>query len=207
MLGGGSSTGSPPSPRPRHARRKVTGTNACARALQGAGAVVLGKLATHEIGIGTTGLNPAKGTPLNPWDPGCHTGGSSSGTAAAVGAGLMPLALGSDGGGSIRIPAALCGCVGLKPTHDRLDHAGGPDVDNSVAVVGPIAATVADCALGYAVMADAAAPAADDELSVPPAFDSPPVALPAQLPAPGPKPLAGTRIGVYWKARWGMGGL
>lgn len=182
-------------------------------ALLSAGALLLGKLATHEIGLGTTGLNTVLGTPRNPHDPGRHTGGSSSGSAAAVAAGLCPLALGSDGGGSVRIPAALCGCVGLKPTHDRLDHSQGPEVDCTVAVLGPLAASVADCQLAYAVMAGARGPGS---CAGPHGFDPgpthPPVRLSAGLPRAGQDlsgALAGKQAGIYWKASlrgWRRGG-
>src|SRR5262245_36797540 len=86
-----------------------------------AGAIVLGKLNMHEFAYGPEGLNPHYGTPWNPWDATTHRicGGSSSGSGAAVAAGLCPGALGSDTGGSIRIPASLCGISGLKPTYGR----------------------------------------------------------------------------------------
>jgi Asp-tRNA(Asn)/Glu-tRNA(Gln) amidotransferase A subunit family amidase len=92
--------------------------------LRAAGALLIGKANMHEIGMGVTGLNPIYGTPRNPYATHCHTGGSSSGSAAAVAAGLCPLALAADGGGSIRIPAALCGVVGLKPTYGRVSEHG-----------------------------------------------------------------------------------
>jgi Asp-tRNA(Asn)/Glu-tRNA(Gln) amidotransferase A subunit family amidase len=121
--------------------------------LRAQGALLFGKANMHEIGIGTTGLNVHFGTPRNPYDPSRHTGGSSSGSAAAVGAGLCPLAVGADGGGSIRIPAALCGVYGLKATFGRISEHGAAPLCWSVAHVGPIAANAADLALGYAVMA------------------------------------------------------
>jgi Asp-tRNA(Asn)/Glu-tRNA(Gln) amidotransferase A subunit family amidase len=123
--------------------------------LRAAGALLLGKTNMHEIGIGVTGLNPnpAHGCARNPHDPGRHTGGSSSGSAAAVAAGLCPLAVGADGGGSIRIPAALCGVVGLKPTFGRVSERGAFPLTWSLGHLGPIAASVADAAIGYAVMA------------------------------------------------------
>jgi Asp-tRNA(Asn)/Glu-tRNA(Gln) amidotransferase A subunit family amidase len=121
--------------------------------LRAAGALLIGKTNMHEIGIGVTGLNPIHGTPRNPYAPDRHTGGSSSGSAAAVAAGLCPLAIGADGGGSIRIPAALCGLVGLKPTYGRVSERGAVPLCWSVAHIGPIGATVADTALGYAVVA------------------------------------------------------
>jgi Asp-tRNA(Asn)/Glu-tRNA(Gln) amidotransferase A subunit family amidase len=114
---------------------------------------LIGKANMHEIGIGVTGQNPHHGTTRNPYDPAHYTGGSSSGSATAVAAGLCPLAIGADGGGSIRIPAALCGMVGLKATFGRISEFGAAPLCWSVAHLGPIAASVADLALGYAVMA------------------------------------------------------
>ncbi len=121
--------------------------------MRSAGALLIGKTNMHEIGIGVTGQNPHHGTPRNPYNPNHYTGGSSSGAATAVAAGLCPVAIGADGGGSIRIPAALCGAVGLKPTFGRISEFGAAPLDWSVAHLGPIGATVADVALAYAVMA------------------------------------------------------
>ena len=121
--------------------------------LRAAGALLIGKANMHEIGIGVTGLNPHHGAARNPYDPAHATGGSSSGPAAAVAAGLCPLAVGADGGGSIRLPASLCGIVGLKATYGRVSEHGAAPLCWSVAHVGPMAATVRDCALGYAAMA------------------------------------------------------
>ncbi len=121
--------------------------------LREAGAVLLGKTNMHEFGMGVTGLNPNHGSARNPYDPRHCTGGSSSGSAAAVGAGLCPLAVGADGGGSIRTPAAFCGVVGLKPTFGRVSERGAAPVCWSLAHLGPIGATVADAALGYSVLA------------------------------------------------------
>lgn len=121
--------------------------------LRAAGAVLIGKTNMHEIGIGVTGINPHHGAARNPYDPARITGGSSSGVAAAVAAGLCPVALGADGGGSIRIPAALCGVVGLKPTFGRVSERGAAPLCWSLAHVGPIGATVRDVALAYALIA------------------------------------------------------
>jgi Asp-tRNA(Asn)/Glu-tRNA(Gln) amidotransferase A subunit family amidase len=121
--------------------------------LRAAGALLLGKAAMHEIGLGVTGLNVLQGTPRNPRAPGHYCGGSSSGSAAAVAAGLCPLATGGDGGGSIRIPAAFCGIVGLKPTFGRLSSHGAVPLCWSVGHPGLMAASARDVALGYAVMA------------------------------------------------------
>jgi Asp-tRNA(Asn)/Glu-tRNA(Gln) amidotransferase A subunit family amidase len=121
--------------------------------VRAAGALLIGKANMHEIGIGVTGLNPHHGTTRNPYNPAHYTGGSSSGSATAVAAGLCPLAIGADGGGSIRIPSSFCGVVGLKPTYGRVSEFGAAPLDWSIAHLGPIAASVADAALGYAVMA------------------------------------------------------
>lgn len=123
--------------------------------LRAAGALLVGKTNMHEIGIGTTGLNPHYGAVRNPYGLGHYSGGSSSGSAAIVAAGLCPLAIGSDGGGSIRIPAALCGVAGLKPTFGRVSKAGGYPLCWSVGHVGPIASSLADLSLGYAAIAGA----------------------------------------------------
>ena len=121
--------------------------------MRAAGALLIGKTNMHEIGIGVTGLNPVHGTPRNPYALGHYTGGSSSGSGAAVAAGFCPVAIGADGGGSIRIPAAFCGVVGLKPTYGRLSEFGAAPLCWSVAHLGPLAATATDAALAYAVMA------------------------------------------------------
>ena len=121
--------------------------------MRAAGALLIGKANMHEIGIGVTGLNPHHGTTRNPYNPAHYTGGSSSGSATAVAAGLCPIAIGADGGGSIRIPSSFCGVVGLKATYGRVSEFGAAPLDWSIAHIGPIAASVADAALGYAVMA------------------------------------------------------
>jgi len=121
--------------------------------LRKAGALLIGKTSMHEIGFGVTGQNVLQGTARNPYAPGHYCGGSSSGSGAAVAAGLCPLAAGADGGGSIRIPAAFCGIVGLKPTFGRVSEHGAVPLCWSVGHLGPMAATATDAALGYAVMA------------------------------------------------------
>lgn len=121
--------------------------------LRAAGALIVGKANMHELGINVTGLNPHHGTARNPYADGHHAGGSSSGPAVAVASGLVPVAIGADGGGSIRIPAAFCGVVGLKPTFGRVSAHGTAGHVWSVAHVGPVTATVADCAAAYAVIA------------------------------------------------------
>lgn len=121
--------------------------------LRAAGALLIGKTNMHEIGMGATGINAHHGAARNPYDPDTAAGGSSGGSAAAVAAGLCPLAIGADGGGSIRIPAALCGVVGLKPTFGRASERGAAPLCWSLAHVGPIGATARDVALGYLAIA------------------------------------------------------
>ena len=118
------------------------------RVLADAGAVSLGKTNTHEFAFGTTNDNPHYGATGNPWNPALTTGGSSGGSAAAVSAGILPLATGTDTAGSIRIPAALCGVVGLKPTYDLVPTRGIVPLSRTFDTAGPIAGTVEDAALG-----------------------------------------------------------
>ncbi|KAL8205139.1 hypothetical protein R6Q57_008690 [Mikania cordata] len=120
--------------------------------LKSCGVIFVGKANMHELGMGVTGLNPHHGTPRNPHDPQRYTGGSSSGSAAIVASGICPAALGSDAGGSIRIPASLCGVVGLKTTYGRTDMRGTSCGPGTVEVIGPIASSVDDVMLVYAAM-------------------------------------------------------
>jgi len=110
------------------------------------GAVLLGKTTTPEFGWKGVTDSPLTGVTRNPWDTARTPGGSSGGAAAAVASGLGPLALGTDGGGSIRIPASFCGIVGLKPTHGRVPVY-PPSTFGTLSHVGPMARTVADTAL------------------------------------------------------------
>ncbi|WP_394845314.1 amidase [Pendulispora brunnea] len=138
-----------------HWRHRVSQSTAGAIAdLQRSGAIVLGKTHTVELGLGTTGTNQHFGTPRNPWMDGAHyaPGGSSSGSAVAVAAGLSPWAVGTDTGGSIRIPAAWCGVVGLKPTVGRVSLDGVVPLSATLDSVGMIARTVEDVALLYRAM-------------------------------------------------------
>ncbi len=130
--------------------------------LRAAGLIVLGKLNMHEFAYGPEGLNAHYGDARNPWDATAHrvAGGSSSGSGVAVAAGLCPGALGSDTGGSIRIPASLCGISGIKPTYGRVSRAGVLPLAWSMDHAGPMARTVRDLALMLGAMAgyDAADP-------------------------------------------------
>ena len=121
--------------------------------LAAAGAVTLGKLNMTELAMGPFGDNAHHGHPQNPWRAGHCSGGSSSGSAVAVAADLALGALGTDTGGSIRLPAAACGIVGLKPTYGRVSRAGVMPLSWSNDHVGPMARTVRDCALLLQVVA------------------------------------------------------
>ncbi|KAF9608394.1 hypothetical protein IFM89_009760 [Coptis chinensis] len=107
-----------------HKLRPCIADACCVKLLRSCGAMIVGKTNMHELGAGTSGINPHYGAARNPYDTNRITGGSSSGSAAVVSAGLCPAALGVDGGGSVRMPAALCGVVGLKPTFERVSHSG-----------------------------------------------------------------------------------
>ncbi len=120
------------------------------RRLGEAGMVLVGKTHTVQLAFSITGLNGDLGTPHNPWNKIHHIpGGSSSGSAVAVGAGMVPLALGSDTAGSIRVPAALSGTVGLKPTCGRLGRGGVRPLSWTLDTIGPLTRTVFDSALVF----------------------------------------------------------
>jgi amidase len=115
---------------------------AVVRSLLDAGCRIVGKTNMHELAYGLTGINHWTGTPVNPRAPGRVPGGSSSGSAVAVAAGLVDFALGNDTGGSIRLPAACCGVYGLKPTYGRVSRAGVHPRRSSLDCVGPLAREV-----------------------------------------------------------------
>ncbi|WP_370153421.1 amidase [Ferrovibrio sp.] len=140
--------------------------------LQAAGAVLVGRTNMTEFAFSGVGINPHYGTPGNPADRSRIPGGSSSGGAVSVADGMAEIAIGSDTGGSTRIPAALCGIVGWKPSQSRVPTAGAFPLSYALDSIGPMARTVADCALADAVMA-----------GIPPAV-------------PAPAPLAGLRLGI-----------
>ncbi len=120
--------------------------------LRAAGAVIVGKTNTHEFAYGTTNDNPHYGPTHNPWNLALSTGGSSGGSAALVGAGLLDLALGTDTAGSIRIPSALCGAVGLKPTTGSVPTTGVIPLSKTLDCVGPIASSVAMARTAFEVL-------------------------------------------------------
>jgi aspartyl-tRNA(Asn)/glutamyl-tRNA(Gln) amidotransferase subunit A len=123
------------------------------RKIKLAGAVILGKTNTHEFALGVTGVNPHYGAVKNPWDLSRITGGSSSGSAAAVASGMSLAALGTDTGGSIRIPASLCGVVGMKPTFGRVSTRGVIPLSWNLDHVGILSRTVRDSAILLQVLA------------------------------------------------------
>lgn len=125
----------------------------CVVRLREAGAVIVGKTLTHEFAYGPTGDRSLQGAARNPWDASCITGGSSAGSAAAVASGMVPLALGTDTGGSIRIPAALCGAVGFKPSFDSVPVEGVFPLSSSLDHVGPISNHVEDARLLFEIVA------------------------------------------------------
>jgi len=120
--------------------------------LRKAGAVLLGRTNMHELADGVTSENEAYGPVVNPHRPGYHPGGSSGGSAAAVGAGIVPAALGTDTGGSVRIPASLCGVVGIKPTAGRVPTQGVMPLSTTLDHVGVLADSVATAATVLGVL-------------------------------------------------------
>jgi len=120
--------------------------------LEAAGAVIFAKANMHELGIQPTGVNPHHGTPVNPWDQGRIPGGSSSGAAVSVATGIAAAAIGTDAGGSIRVPAALNGLVGLKPTFDVVPSDGIAKLTYDLDHVGPIGWSADDCAALFEVL-------------------------------------------------------
>lgn len=146
--------------------------------LKQSGAVLLGKLNMHEIALGVTNVNPHYGPCRNPWNRARITGGSSGGSAAALAAGMCLGSLGSDSGGSIRIPASLCGIVGLKPTYGRVSLRGVIPLSWHTDHAGPLARTVLDAAILLNVISG---------------YDP---GDPASLPIPGEDFLATIREGV-----------
>src|SRR3989440_671524 len=145
---------------------------------------LLGKTNTDEFAMGSSTENSAYGPTRNPWDPERVPGGSGGGSAAAVAAGLAPWALGSDTGGSIKQPAALCGIVGLRPTYGTVSRFGIVAFASSLDQIGPLGKTVRDCALLYRIIAGR-----DPR-------DSTTVELPAAVEGPAGDDLRGLRVRV-----------
>ena len=146
--------------------------------LEAAGATIAGRTNLHEFAFGFSSENPWFGPVRNPWDPALAAGGSSGGSAAAVAAGMVPAALGTDTGGSVRAPAALCGIVGLKPTNGRIPLDGVFPLAPSLDTVGPMTRTVEDARMLYRALAD----------------PDPPDPVSPDPPAPGS--LTGVRVAV-----------
>ena len=160
------------------------------RRLAEAGMVTLGKLNCDEFAMGSGNDNSAYGPVKNPWDRSRVPGGSSGGSAAAVAAGLVPAATGTDTGGSIRQPAALCGITGIKPTYGRCSRYGMVAYASSLDQAGPMARSAEDCALLLSAMAGGD-PDRDST-----SLDLPAVDYSAALQATGSQPLKGLRIGL-----------
>jgi aspartyl-tRNA(Asn)/glutamyl-tRNA(Gln) amidotransferase subunit A len=168
----------------------------CVARLKAAGCVVVGKTNCDEFGMGSSNENSAFWPVRNPWDPSRVPGGSSGGSAAAVAALAVPLAIGTDTGGSVRQPAAFCSLVGLKPTYGRVGRYGLLAFASSLDQAGPLARTVRDAALGLAAMSG---PDPRDATSLP---SAPPDFL-ARLE----EGAAGRRIGLLAEAEAPEGGL
>ena len=126
----------------------------CVARLRAAGAAIVGKLNTHEFAYGALTTSPHFGPALNPWNPEHTTGGSSGGSGAAVAAGMVDVALGTDTAGSVRIPAAFCGVTGHRPTFGLVPQDGVFPTSWSLDAVGPLAQTAAECRRVLELMAD-----------------------------------------------------
>ena len=158
----------------------------CIARLEAAGAIPIGRVGLHEFAFGFSSENPWFGPVRNPLNPDLATGGSSGGSAAAVAAGIVPLALGTDTGGSVRVPAALCGIAGLKVTHGRGSIKGVYPLAAGLDTVGPLAASVADLELAYQAIGahDPADAVSQAEPLQPPQATIEPAALRLAVPHP-----------------------
>ncbi|KAG0628391.1 hypothetical protein M758_1G023100 [Ceratodon purpureus] len=151
--------------------RQVKEDAEAVKRLRSCGAVLAGKTNMHELGMGTTGINPHYGASRNPYEKTRVSGGSSGGSAAAVAAGICPAALGVDGGGSVRMPAGLCGIVGFKATFGRTSNAGVLPLNWTVGMLGTLTGSVEDALIMYAAMHGALPD--DDIVSFPPPANLP----------------------------------
>jgi len=163
-------------------RSEPTESAVCISLLEAAGAVMVGRTGLHEFAFGFSSENEWFGPVRNPWDPDTSPGGSSGGSAVAVAAGLTPLAIGTDTGGSVRVPAAMCGIYGLKVTHGRVSLRGVFPLAGSVDTVGPFARSVEDLRTAYTTIAGY------DALD--------PWSAPSATTVSGDKPTTGLRIGI-----------
>ncbi|MBA0815663.1 hypothetical protein Gohar_000423 [Gossypium harknessii] len=175
-----------------HEVRSVEKDAVCVSRLRSCGVILVGKANMHELGMGTTGNNPNYGyrTTRNPHAVERYTGGSSSGPAAIVASGLCSAALGTDGGGSVRIPSSLCGVVGLKTTYGRTSMEGSICDAGTVEIIGPIASTVEDVILVYAAILGSSP---DNRISLRP----PPPCFPDLSSLENANTLGSLRLGKY----------
>ncbi|GMI78719.1 fatty acid amide hydrolase [Hibiscus trionum] len=174
----------------KHEVRSVEKDAISVSRLRSCGVILIGKANMHEFGMGTTGNNPNYGTTRNPHAHERYTGGSSSGPAAIVASGLCSAALGTDGGGSIRIPSSLCGVVGLKTTYGRTNMGGSLCGSGTVEIIGPIASTVEDVILVYAAILGSSP---EDRISLKPC----PPCLPVLSSLENSNILGSLRLGKY----------
>ena len=158
---------------------------AMVKKMRASGAVIIGVANLQEFGAGTLGSNPNRNhlTARNPYNPQCYPGGSSSGSAVSVAAGLCPIALGTDGGGSIRIPASTCGVVGLKPTNRFMDAIGVMPIAYTVSGQGPLCSSILDTAIAMDVLSKET----NGEKKLLP------------LKGLGDTDFSGVKVGIYWK--------
>lgn len=133
-------------------RKEALQSARCVTALEASGAVIIGRTGLHEFAFGFSSENPHWGPVRNPWDTDTSTGGSSGGSAAAVAAGIVPIGIGTDTGGSVRVPAALCGIYGLKVTHGRIPLEGVFPLVGSIDTVGPLGDSIDSLDLAYRAM-------------------------------------------------------
>ncbi len=151
-------------------RHEATDSATVVRRLEAAGATIIGRTGLHEFAFGFSSENPWFGAVRNPWNLALSPGGSSGGSAAAVAAGIVPIAFGTDTGGSVRVPAGMCGIFGLKVTHGRVPISGVFPLVESLDTVGPFATNIEDLATAYQVVAGYDA---SDPWSVPDSVASP----------------------------------